>query len=115
MDELSDEVMQILQNERERASDKHGKYFNSRHEAIACIYEEYFEVKQDLEDLKSDVQHYWDIVRYHSAIDDYKVGEMPLKHIVGLAVELACEAIQLAGVADKERDSIEYRGYGSAD
>lgn len=100
MEELKQSVKQLVAEELERANKKF-PMFHSRHEGYAVIKEEVEEVKQDIEDIQDIIEWTWDNVKRNNTVltDRYMI------QLNALAIHLAAEAIQVAAMAQKYKDS----------
>jgi hypothetical protein len=109
--ELLDSVRGIAQQEQE-ASMGSTPLFNSTHEGYAVILEEFEEATEDMGRVESFVEELWYSVRRNSFEEDgleknYAIENIRIFHDV--AIGLACEAIQIAAMANKFIESINQR------
>lgn len=88
-------VSYLVQNELYMASDDHGKKFYSDHEAYASILKEYYEWQDELLYMDEEIAKMWESVKCNDKIGVY------LKNIEKIAMNAACEAIQVAAMARK--------------
>ena len=95
MVKITEKIEDIVNQELERAVQKHGIH-NSPHEAIAVIQEEYEEACDDLDIIQARLSIMWKHVK---ANDDISYD---MEHIYNYAVCLAAEAVQVAAMAKKE-------------
>lgn len=99
MKDLLKEVEILTGIELERASIENGFKFNSMHEGYAVILEEVQEAEEELERVKQKLKFVWG----HTRQDVYSVQAIEmLNHYAKL---LACEAVQVAAMAQKFMDS----------
>jgi hypothetical protein len=105
---LIDSVIDIAKQEEEAAI-KVYPLFNSTHEGYAVILEEFEEALEEIERLDSYVDELWHNVRYNffnkkGTCEEVAVNNIRL--INSTAIDLACEAIQIAAMANKFIESI---------
>jgi hypothetical protein len=95
-DKLLKTVQSDIQEELIRTSQEYGyKPFNSTHEGYAVLKEEVEESEEELERIKSKLNIVWGAVRR----DEFPSESI---HLLKLHAELlACEAIQVAAMAQK--------------
>lgn len=104
MNKLKKEVVKAANNELNRANDKF-PLFNSEHEGMAVIWEEFEESKEALEELEASTRCFWDHVRGKETPCFLKETIKPLT-IADIALNLACEAIQTAAMFMKYEMSL---------
>jgi hypothetical protein len=100
--ELISAVEAIVQQEEEAAI-KVYPLFNSPYEGYAVILEEFEEAKEDMDRVESFVAELWCNVR-RNVFNDSRVENCAIVDIEALnevAIKLACEAIQIAAMANK--------------
>lgn len=102
MKELRKQVEKLVCEEYERSSIEHGKTYYSSHEALGVLWEEVEEAQCEM----SGVHTIYDFFRQSVKNDDYDVQVEYLKRIHKIAVNGACELIQVANVAQKAIKSI---------
>lgn len=100
MTKLKKTVDQLVQSELDLASEQHGERFHSAHEAYAVIREEQDEASQEFQDLRDFLWKFWEEVKAN------RDGKIELHDIEELAINAACECIQVAAMAQKAQ-----RGY----
>lgn len=94
MTKLRKAVEQLVQDEYNLASQQHGKYFNSSHEAYAVIKEEMEEAKYDINVVESYLNKYWNAIKSN-------LPSTVLCELEKIAINAACECIQVAAMAFK--------------
>lgn len=95
MNEIKSEVKNLVQKELESANQKF-PMFRSDHEGAAVIFEEIEECKQEIENLEIQFEVLWGYVK-----DDNKMSVITSERLKLTAANLACEAIQVAAMAQK--------------
>lgn len=103
MEELRECVEWLTELELERANKTNKSKFNSMHEGYAVILEEVEEVKEEFELLKIVVDGIWNSIRRNNT----KVAIECMESLKKRAVYLSCEAIQVAAMSEKFKDSFE--------
>lgn len=98
MNAVKSDVEKLVQKELESANQKF-PLFRSNHEGAAMIVEEIEESRDDLESVERDFKLLWSGIKEHG---DYGYC---VKNMRYHAVNLACEAIQVASMAQKFIDS----------
>lgn len=93
------EVNELVTKELDAAIEKNG-YFNSRHEGFAVMLEELEECEKDIENLRHFIYSNHDNSLWNSIKNNSMLLE-GIRDIRVVAVNLACEAIQVAAMADK--------------
>ena len=96
MIELMNKVRRDVESELLTACEKYN-LFASRHEGMAVIEEEIFEVKEDVRKLEEN----FDTFRYNVFTDEYDTIDDDIELIRTYAELLACEAIQVAAMCRK--------------
>ena len=76
--------------------------FNSAHEGYAVMLEEVEELQYEVKNVTQELATYWDCVKRNDAI----VNDFILNGIEKYAVNAACEAIQVAAMCRKFRESV---------
>ena len=99
MKEIRSDVEKLVQKELESANQKF-PMFRSDHEGAAVILEEIEECKQEIENLEIQFEALWSHVKA-----DNKMSVITSKRLKLAAANLACEAIQVAAMAQKFIDS----------
>ena len=107
MVKLMQEVAYCVNNEYRRASERHGCYNRSDHEAYAVILEEFEEARDELERVKTILDEFWNLVKADSFDDD---KYQKLQALQSAAHYLAAECIQVASTARKAAITIYCRG-----
>ena len=97
MQHLRSGVSDLVQQELDRVSEEKGAEYHSLHEAYAIMLEEFQEADEELQALKSNNGLLWRAVRK----DHTELARAVADHSLQIAVNLACEAIQVAQVARK--------------
>lgn len=95
MTKLKEAVEKMVQSELDLASKQHGEHFHSAHEAYAVIREEQDEASQEFQDLRDFLWKFWGEVKAN------RDGKSELHDIEELAINAACECIQVAAMAEK--------------
>lgn len=76
--------------------------FASLHEGYAVMLEEVEEAEEDMEHLKEAMKTMWVRIRRNNLYGKYdKASDVLMESIKTIAVHLACEAIQVAAMAEK--------------
>ena len=99
MNAVKQEVEKLVQKELESANQKF-PVFHSGHEGAAVILEEIEECKQEIENLEIQFESLWSHVKA-----DNKMSVITSARLKLTAANLACEAIQVAAMAQKFMDS----------
>ena len=98
MSTIKSDVEKLVQKELEAANQKF-PVFRSDHEGAAMIFEEIEECKQEIENLEIQFEVLWSHVK-----DDNKMSVITSERLKLTAANLACEAIQVAAMAQKFMD-----------
>ena len=101
MNAVKSDVEKLVQKELESANQKF-PMFRSDHEGAAVIFEEIQEAEYELECTKGRFQELWSSVKRN--LSSEWISEVNVV-IMNRAVNLACEAIQVAAMAQKFIDS----------
>ena len=101
MNAVKQDVEKLVQKELESANSKF-PMFRSDHEGAAVIFEEIQEAEYELECTKDRFQELWRFVKCN--LSSEWIAEVNVA-IMNRAVNLACEAIQIADMAQKFIDS----------
>lgn len=96
-------VKNVVAEELEEANESF-PLFNSNHEGYAVIAEELEEVQAENQAMIQAINVLWEDVKRNRKTTD--IGEA----LQNVAVKLACEAIQVAAMAEKYNTSMEQRG-----
>ena len=96
MNVVREEVQDAIDKELEAAIENHG-FFNSMHEKIAVMYEEYQEACEEIENAKKAIDRMWSAIRNN--LDG--IAMQQAFGVAHCAENLAIEAIQLAATARK--------------
>lgn len=99
MNAVKQDVEKLVQKELESANQRF-PMFHSDHEGAAVIFEEIEECKQEIENLEIQFEVLWSYVKA-----DNKISVITSKRLKLAAANLACEAIQVAAMAQKFMDS----------
>ena len=99
MNSVKQDVEKLVQKELESTNQKF-PMFHSDHEGAAVIFEEIEECKQEIENLEIQFEVLWSYVK-----DDNKMSVITSERLKLTAANLACEAIQIAAMAQKFIDS----------
>lgn len=99
MNAVKADVENLVQKELESADQKF-PVFHSDYEGAAVIFEEIEECKQEIENLEIQFEVLWSYVKA-----DNKISVITSKRLKLTAANLACEAIQVAAMAQKFIDS----------
>lgn len=97
MDKLREQVKTLVDKEYERSSEKFGETYHSSHEALGVLWEEVKETTREM----SNLQREYNFFGYSVMDDNYTEQIQRLEHINKVAVNGACEFIQVANVAQK--------------
>lgn len=103
MNAIKQDVKALVQKELESANKKFPKTFRSRHEAYGVMLEEFEEAQNDLECCMKDLEMFKRSMKH----DGIQYEEHFIKCMKEYAINLACEAVQLAAMAQKALDSME--------
>ena len=97
MNAVKEDVEKLVQKELESANQRF-PMFRSDHEGAAVIYEEIQEAEYEFECIKDRFQELWRSVKCNMSPEwNYEINTV----IVNRATNLACEAIQVAAMAQK--------------
>ena len=99
MSTIKSDVEKLVQKELGAANQKF-PVFHSDYEGAAVIFEEIEECKQEIENLEIQFEVLWSYVKA-----DNKISVITSKRLKLAAANLACEAIQVAAMAQKFIDS----------
>lgn len=105
MNAVKEDVEKLVQKELESANQRF-PMFRSDHEGAAVIFEEIQEAEQELKIAKSNFENLWNAVKRNESSNFLATYLLRLN---GNAVRLACEAIQVAAMAQKFIDSQKVR------
>lgn len=106
MKELRESVRALVAEEYERSSKEYGETYYSSHEALGVLWEEVDEAKYEMDGVNKLYNCFG-----RSVVDNvYDIQVEYLKSIYNVAVNGACELIQVANVAQKAIKSIKERG-----
>ncbi len=94
MQELYNQIEKLAREELQRANKKF-PLFHSHHESHSVISEEVEECLEDLEIMLDKLNKYWEDIRGNN------IDISTLQEINGHAQLLACEAVQVAAMAQK--------------
>ena len=98
MNEIKSEVKNLVQKELESANQKF-PMFRSDHEGAAVIFEEIEEAEHELKEMQFEFKEMWRSVKLN-------IGGIPFcEAVLKRSLNLACEAIQVAAMAQKFIDS----------
>ena len=95
MNAVKQDVEKLVQKELESANQRF-PMFRSDYEGAAVIFEEIEECKQEIENLEIQFEVLWSYVKA-----DNKISVITSKRLKLAAANLACEAIQVAAMAQK--------------
>lgn len=99
MNVVSDQVKELVQREYRQAKKDH-KPIASLHEGYAVLLEEVEETQEVCNFLNEYTEMFWQNVR----CDDPAYAEYNVKSILSVAIDTACEAIQVAAVCKRITD-----------
>lgn len=99
MNAVRADVEKLVEKELESANQKF-PMFRSDHEGAAVIFEEIEECKQEMENLEIQFEALWSRVKSDNKMSVIISGRLKL-----MAINLACEAIQVAAMSQKFIDS----------
>ena len=102
MNAVKADVEKLVQKELESANQRFEKTFHSDHEGAAVICEEIQEAEYEFECAKDRFQELWHSVKCN--LSSEWIEEINVV-IMNRAINLACEAIQVAAMAQKFIDS----------
>ena len=100
MNEIKSEVKNLVQKELESANQKF-PVFHSDYEGAAVIFEEIEETESEMRAVNRHFVSTWYLVKQNERIKAYSY----INKLKNSAVNLACEAIQVAAMAQKFIDS----------
>ena len=98
MNAVKSEVKNLVQKELESANQRF-PMFRSDHEGAAVIFEEVEEAKDELKSIKSVFEELWYTVKSNEDNEPW------VRRIKEYSINLSCEAIQVAAMAQKFIDS----------
>ena len=98
MNAVKSDVEKLVQKELESANQKF-PMFRSDHEGAAVIFEEIEEAENELKSIKSVFEELWYTVKPNESNEPW------VSRVMEYSVNLACEAIQVAAMAQKFIDS----------
>lgn len=87
----------LVDDEYEMAAEEHGKVFASPHEGFSVIQEELEETIDEAAEVGKASHRLWDAVKS----DDNDAAVMSAEEVESYAINVACEAIQVAAMAHK--------------
>ena len=99
MNAVKQEVEKLVQKELESANQRF-PMFRSDHEGAAVIVEEIEEAKEEIEELEDNFRNLWSLVKDNDIRSSTYAG-----WVFTSSIRLACEAIQVAAMAQKFIDS----------
>lgn len=99
MNAVKEDVENLVQKELEFANQRF-PMFRSDHEGAAVILEEIEEAKEEIEELEDNFHNLWSLVKDNDTRSSACAG-----WVFTSSVRLACEAIQVAAMAQKFIDS----------
>lgn len=100
MNVAKDQVAALVDLEYKYAKETHGSY-HSLHEGYAVMLEEVEECQKELRDIEGLVADLWDATKE----DKVPTAKLDVETIESAAVRLASEAIQVAAVARKIKET----------
>lgn len=103
MNAVHDDVVKLVGKELESANKKF-PLFRSAHEGCAVILEEFEEAREEIDSVESVFKTLWKLTRASEFGEP--VTENLVKQLSQKAVDLACEAIQVAAMAKKFQESM---------
>lgn len=103
MNAVKADVEKLVQKELESANQRF-PMFRSDHEGAAVICEEIEEAREDMNSIDCEFDVVWAYVK-----DNNKNSVTKARMVMNYAIDLACEAIQVAAMAQKFIDSQEER------
>lgn len=95
MNTIKSDVEKLVQKELESTNQKF-PMFHSDHEGAAVIVEEIEEAKEEIEELEDNFHNLWSLVKDNDTRSSEYAG-----WVFASSVRLACEAIQVAAMAQK--------------
>ena len=98
MNAVKQDVEKLVQKELESANQRF-PMFRSDHEGAAVIFEEIEEADDELKSIKSVFEELWYTVKSNESNEPW------VSRVMEYSVNLACEAIQVAAMAQKFIDS----------
>lgn len=99
MNAVKADVEKLVQKELESANQRF-PLFRSDHEGAAVILEEIEEAKTELEEIEDNFHNLWSLVKDNDTRSSTYAG-----WVFASSIRLACEAIQVAAMAQKFIDS----------
>lgn len=103
MHELLESVKGLVREELSRATEQHGTDYHSLHEAYAVLKEKVEETQYELENMLNDFAHLWNATKR----DSFVMARNTARAVQAHAMHAACEAIQIAAVAQKVLKTID--------
>lgn len=101
MNAVSEDVEKLVEKELEAANERFPQ-FHSSHEGWAVIREEAEELRQETDDVEEALNILWERVRYNMQPHPRFAAKIKER-----AIAAACEAIQVAAMAQKYLDMLE--------
>jgi hypothetical protein len=101
MNAVSEDVEKLVEKELEAANERFPQ-FHSSHEGWAVIREEAEELRQETDDVEEALNILWERVRYNMQPHPRFATKIKER-----AIAAACEAIQVAAIAQKYLDMLE--------
>lgn len=105
MNAVEKDVELLIKKELKSANEKFS-LFTSAHEGYAVMLEEVEEAEAELDNIKSSLEYLWDRVKDNANRERLNIYARDIKKT---AQNLACEAIQVAAMAQKLIDSLEVK------
>lgn len=99
MNEVCEDVEKLAEKEIESANERFPQ-FHSPHEGWAVLREEYDKLEEEVHQLDGEINCYlWGSVKRNTTADNVEA-------VVSRAIAVACEAVQVATMAQKYRDML---------
>lgn len=99
MNAVSEDVEKLAEKELESANERFPR-FHSPHEGWAVLREEYDKLEEEVHQLDGEINCYlWGSVKRNTTADNVEA-------VVSRAIAVACEAVQVAVMAQKYRDML---------
>lgn len=99
MNAVKEDVEKLVQKELESANQRFEKAFHSDHEGAAVIFEEIEEAEHELNEVRFGFKEMWRSIKFNTG------GTAFCEAVLKRSLNLACEAIQVAAMAQKFIDS----------
>lgn len=107
MKQLKINIENEVAAEYKRAVEKFGECNNSQHESYAVLLEEYDEAVEEFEAVKQCMMQLWTSTKNNKDDISIKLQKNILKNMKNIAINTACEFVQVAAMAEKALITLE--------